>query len=241
MLNAADAQPSDADPLANTLLAGLPLRDQLRVIASSERVELTLGETLCEAGAKIRHVYFPIDSIISLVMPIAGHPSLEVGLVGTEGMFGSPIALGVGVSPLHALVQGSGSALRWTSAAFHKQLAASPALRRRMHRYIYVSMEQSAQSSVCISFHRLEARLSRWLLMTHDRTHTDKLHLTHDLLAQMLGVRRVGITNAAGMLQKRHIVSYSRGLITILNREGLESTSCSCYEAAKDTYQRILG
>jgi CRP-like cAMP-binding protein len=234
-------QPVAVAALTNRLLAGLPARDLRRVIARSERVELTLGETLCEAGGRIRHVYFPLDSIISLLVPIEGHGSLEVGLVGTEGMFGSPVALGVHTSPLHALVQGSGSALRCTITGFRKLFLASPPLRRRMCRYIYVLEEQSAQSSACISFHRLEARLARWLLMTQDRMHSDDLHLTHELLAQMLGVRRVGVTNAAGELQKRRIVEYNRGLITVLSRDGLEQASCACYEKAKDSYQRLLG
>jgi CRP-like cAMP-binding protein len=211
------------------------------MIASSERVALTYGNTLCESGERIQHVYFPIDCIISLLVPIDGHGSLEAGLVGTEGMFGAPIALGVDVSPLQALVQGSGAALRWSAAALRGQLAASPALRQCLHRYIYVSAEQSAQSSACRSFHRLDARLARWLLMTHDRAHSDQFHLTHEFLAQLLGVRRVGVTNAAGALQKHKLVKYSRGDITVLNRASLERTSCGCYQAAKDSYHRILG
>ena len=239
--NVESTRPVAIAALMNQLLAGLPRRDRRRVIASSERVELTLGDSLCDAGARIRHVIFPIDSILSLLTPTAGHADLEVALVGTEGMFGSAIALGVDVSPLHALVQGSGTALRWSSAAFRKQLTDCPALRRRLHRYIYVAAEQSAQSSACIRFHRLEARLARWLLMTHDRAHSNQFHVTHEFLAQMLGVRRVGVTNAAGTLQKRKIVTYSRGNITVLNRARLERSSCECYAAAKRAYQRILG
>ena len=225
----------------NRLLARLPRRDRQRLLARCQRVDLTFGEIVGEPETRIRHVYFPLDSFISLLMPVDGRASLEVELVGNEGMFGIPIVLGVNASPLRGLVQGSGTALRMSAPMFRRQLALSYALQRELDRYIYVRLVQLAQETACICFHLLDARLARWLLMTHDRARSDAFHLTHEFLAKMLGVRRVGITNAAGILQKRKLVSYSRGEIRVLDRAGLEAASCPCYQDARDVYERILG
>jgi CRP-like cAMP-binding protein len=228
-------------PVVNRLVAALPQRDRQRLLAASELVELTIGEILCEPGEQIRHAYFPLEGFISMLLTVDGHAYLELALIGNEGMFGSPFALGVPVSPLRALVQGSGTALRLSPAALRLELERSVALRNTLHRYIYVSLAQLAQVAACNSFHALDARLVRWLLMTHDRAHSDEFHLTHEFLAQMLGVRRVGVTNAASALQKRRLVSYSRGNIKVLDRAGLEAATCSCYQAARNTYERVLG
>ena len=227
-------------PAENRLLAALPGKDRRHLLAGCEQVELGLGAILCEPGETIRHVYFPTDSFISLVTPTDGHSSLEVALVGSEGMCGIPLMLGVDVSPLHAVVQGSGPAWRMDADRFRSELKHSVALRQYLNRYIYVLISQLAQTAACTRFHVVEERLARWLLMTRDRAHSDAFHITHELLAQVLGVRRVGVTKAAGALQRKKLISYSRGDVRIRNIDGLDAASCKCYRTDKETYEHIL-
>jgi CRP-like cAMP-binding protein len=210
------------------------------MVASCDLVELESADVLHEAGSRLRHVYFPTGAYISLVTPLNAAAGLEVALVGNEGMVGLSILLGVAVSPLNHLVQGSGSALRISVPSFQRELQNSPALRHRLNLYVYVKLHQIAQTAACTRFHMLEARLARWLLMTNDRSHSNAFHATHEFLAYMLGVRRVGITKAATFLQTQMLIRYSRGEIAILNRPGLEAISCGCYLADNELYDSIL-
>jgi len=225
----------------NSLIALLSRRDRALLLDISESVELELGAVLCEPGEMIRHVYFPNDGFISLVASIEGTPTLEVGMVGREGMLGAQLVLGINAVPLRALVQGAGAARRIAAVPFGHAISSSRSLQHSLNRYVYVLISQLATSAACTRFHSVGPRLARWLLMTHDRAHSDGLHLTQQFLAQMLGVRRVGITSAASDLQRKGLISYHRGQIKIVDRPGLESAACSCYASDRLAYRGMMG
>jgi len=232
--------PSPRAAATNRLLNALPIRERRDLLARCERVELHFADVLFNPGDRIRHVFFPTDSFISLITPIQGHAGLEVGLVGNEGMCGISLMLGIDAAPLRALVQGAGTAWRMDATAFCSGLTHSAALRRGLSRYLYVVLSQLAQTAACIRFHVVEARLARWILMTRDRTRSETLHITHEALACILGVRRAGITRAASSLQKRKLIRYHRGDIAIIDMRGLQAAACNCYAADKATYDRGL-
>ena len=199
---------NQAIPGINRLLAALAFKDRKQLFTNCEPIELIFAEVLCRA---LQHVYFPTACVISLMTPIIGAADLEVRLIGNEGMLGISLLLGVDGAPFHARVIGAGPAFRMTTPSFLRELEHSPVLQQGLKRYLYVSMSQLAQTAVCLRFHVVEARLARWLLMTHDRAQSDHFHITHEILANMLGVRRVGITKAARSLLKQKLINYRRG------------------------------
>ena len=228
-------------PPGNRLLAALPRSEYQRLRPKLEIVDLVFGNILYNAGDNITHVHFPNDSIVSLLSVVAERSTLEVGIVGNEGMAGLSVFMGVDVSRNRALVQGAGTAMRMKADAFRGESNQLGALHRLLHRYSHSLLTQISQSAACNRFHTVDTRLARWMLMTHDRMGTDKFQLTQDFMANMLGVRREGVSKAAGALQKKKLIHYTRGMITVLNREGLEKAACPCYQIIKDESESFLG
>lgn len=219
--------------LVNERLAALPRHDRDAMLEQSTTVELKLGEVLAEPGQPASHAYFPVGGVIALLASVDKKTTLEVALVGFEGMVGLSLALGADGAPLRARVRVAGTALRVESATFKRLLEHSPEMRADLNRYACSQLAAVAQTAVCTRFHLVEERLARWLLMIHDRAGSDHLELTHSLLAEMLGVRRSGITTAAGVLRQRGFIKYTRGDITIVDRDGLEGASCPCYRIVR--------
>jgi CRP-like cAMP-binding protein len=229
-----------AEKNGNRLLAALPDNELACLAPMLEPVQVEVGDVLYEPGDPIRHIYFPHDSLVSLLGVAEGRMTLEVGLVGREGMLGATVALGHEVAQVRAIVQRAGSASRMDSARFRTEFARNPSLQRVLYRYTDTLLAQAIQIAVCSRFHVLEARLARSLLVTRDRLQSDKFHLTHEFLAHALGVRRVGVTKAASALQQQGLIIYSRGNIEILDLAGLAAASCRCYEIVKDAGEGAL-
>lgn len=192
-------------------------------------------------GERTRYAYFPVESFVSLLTVVGGEVGLEVGMVGIEGMLGAHLALGVTEAPLHALVQGPGTAWRMEAAAFTGELEHSAALRQGIHLYLSVLMSQLATSAGCVRYHEIGPRLARWLLMSQDRADADTFQMTQAFMGYMLGVRRVGVTAAAGALQRAGFIEYRRGRLTVIDRAGLEGAACACYAADRRAYVQALG
>ena len=231
---AADHNGGLAPASGNRLLASLPADDLAHLSLLIDTVTVEVGDVLHEPGQTIRYIYFPADSLISLLAVAEGRMTLEVGSVGREGMLGSSVALGHDVAQVRAVVQRAGRAGRIDSADFCAEFSRTESLQRLLYRYTDTLLAQAIQIAVCSRFHVLEARLARSLLITRDRLQSEKFHLTHEFLAHALGVRRVGVTKAASALQQQKLISYSRGNIEILDSAGLEAVSCRCYELVKD-------
>lgn len=228
-------------PDGNLLLGALPERERERFLAHCRPVDLTLAEVLCASGDPIRNAYFPLRSCISLGARVPGHAALDVSLIGNEGMVGIALLLGLEVSAQVAVVRSAGAALCMEAAPFLQQLSACPALTRILMRYTHLRMSELARNVACTRFHVVEARLARLLLMTQDRLVAGSMHLTHEALADRLGVRRAGVTIAASALQRDALISYHRGEVRVLDRTGLERAACSCYAADTQAYGTIMG
>ncbi len=229
-----------AHPAVNALIQLLPPPQRKHLIAQCEPIELVLSQVLCEPGQVLAHAYFPLQGFVSLVVQVDTHPGLEVGMIGREGMLGSELALGMDTTPWRALSQGAGSCLRLEADSFRQLVQASPELQRVCHNYLLVRLHQLTLSAACERFHVIGPRLARWLLMTQDRAHADTFHVTHEFMALMLGVRRVGVTMAASALQRSGLITYHRGEVTVLHRAGLEAEACSCYLTDKTHYHRLM-
>jgi CRP-like cAMP-binding protein len=225
-----------ADPMSHTqnqLIERLPKAVQRRFLAACEPFELLLSAELSARGSLLTHAYFPITGFISLVIDIDSHPPLEVGMVGRESMLGSELVLGVAKTPWRAVVQGAGSCWRIEARALRQAMDDMPVLNSVLQRSLMVRLHQQALASACERFHPIGQRLARWLLMSQDRADADHFHVTQEFISLMLGVRRVGVTQAASDFQKEGLIQYTRGELQVLDRAGLEREACSCYEADK--------
>jgi CRP-like cAMP-binding protein len=220
----------------NHLLGALPRKDYQKLLPFLEPVKLAFGETLYESHSQIRHVYFPIDCFVSMLTTVDAGRAAEVGLIGSEGMIGIPMALGVAVSPFRAVVQGGGTAMRLKTADFRRSFSNSAALKREVFLFTHLLMIQVAQTAACNRFHVVTQRMARWMLMTRDRVNSSEFRITQEFLALMLGVRRVGVSAAMCRLRERKLIDYRRGTVTILDQEGLIAGACVCYKTVKDSY-----
>jgi CRP-like cAMP-binding protein len=227
-------------PGENRLLGALPRDEYDRLLPHLEKVSLPLRDILYEANGPIAHVFFPLIGVVSLVIMDSDF-TLEVGIIGNEGMVGTPVFLGSERSPTRAIAQIQGEALRMEAEVFQKEIRRDGSLHDLVQRYTQSMINQISQSIVCNHRHSVEKRMCRWLLMSHNRVAADEFPLTHEFLAQMLGVCRPTVTAVAGTLQKAGLISYHRGIITILNRKGLEAASCECYEVVAKESDRLLG
>jgi CRP-like cAMP-binding protein len=220
--------------IPNKLLAALPRKDYLGLIRHLEETPIVFEDIIYRPSETVSDVYFPNSGIVSLLAGTNERASLEVGLVGKEGMVGLGVFLGVEASLNQAVVQGTGSAMKMKATSLRKHCKDGGSLARLLQRYAHSMLAQITQVAVCNQFHSVDKRLARWLLMTHDRMGDDEFQLTQEFLANMLGIRREGVSIAAGDLQKRKLIRYSRGRLKILDRPGLEASSCRCYQIIRD-------
>ena len=215
------------------LLAALSQQDYRRLLPQLKPIVLSFGEVLYESGDTISHVYFPNDAIVSLLSTVNGRTSVEIGMIGNEGMVGVSVLMGVHKSPTRALVHSAGSAMTTASLALQEEVQRIGALNSLLQRYTHSLLTQVCQLSTCNRFHPIDSRLARWLLMSHDRSGSNKLRLTQEFMAEMLGGRREAVNKAIGAMQKKGIIEYSRGRLTILDPPALQRASCVCYRLIK--------
>jgi CRP-like cAMP-binding protein len=224
----------------NRLLAALPKKVFQQMLPKLELITLIFAENIYNPGDIIQDVYFPESGIISLLSAVEEHSTLEVGIVGNEGMVGLPVFLGVEISNNRAVVQGAGFALKMLAKDFLDECLRSVELSHILQRFTHSLMTQISQSAVCNRYHEIEPRLARWLLMTHDRMKTDEFQITQEFLSNMLGVRREAVNKSATHFQQQQLISYSRGNLTILNRKDLETAACRCYSIIKEDYDNQI-
>lgn len=229
------------DALKNHLLAAIPKKEFAHFKSNLESVNLKLGEVIYESGEQMDYIYFPTTAIISLLYIMVNGSTAEIGVAGNEGLVGIALFMGGDTTPNRAVVQSAGGAFRMKAKSLQTEFARGGMFQQLLLRYTQALMTQISQTAVCNRLHSVEQQLCRWLLLSHDRLETDKLIMTHDLIANMLGVRREGVTIAAKHLQDANLISYVRGTMTILDRKGLEAQVCECYKVVNDEYKRLLG
>jgi CRP-like cAMP-binding protein len=228
------------DPKLNLLLAALPAAERARWASQLEPVEMPLGHVLYESGTRLSHVYFPTTSIISLLYVMENGASAEIAVVGQEGIVGISLFMGGESTPSRAVVQSAGQGLRLKANVMMQEFNRGGPVMHLLLRYTQALITQMAQTAVCNRHHSLDQQLCRWLLLSLDRLQSNQLVMTQELIANMLGVRREGVTEAAGQLHKAGLIRYQRGHITILDRAGLERRTCECYAVVKKEYDRLL-
>lgn len=229
------------DPIGNWVLDALPSKDLEQILPHLDSVSFSLGKVIYESGVRMEHVYFPTTCHVSLLYTMIGGETAEMGLVGNEGMVGISLFMGGETTPNRAMVQGSGDALKMKAQEMQSEFKRGGAFQLLLLRYTQALITQISQTAVCNRLHSVEQRLCRWLLMTRDRTQSDELQMTHEFISHMLGIRREGVTIAAGHLQDKGAISYTRGHIKILDRQKLEAHVCECYRVVKDEHQRLFG
>jgi len=232
--------PDPKDPCQNYLLRALPAQETERLFPQLELVPMPLGHVLYESGSQLRHVYFPTTSIVSLLYVMADGASAEIAVVGNEGMVGVALFMGGETTPSRAVVQSAGHAYRLKGQFLKDEFTRAAALQHLLLRYTQALLTQMAQTAVCNRHHSVDQQLCRWLLLSLDRLPSNKLSMTQELIANMLGVRREGVTEAAGKLQVAGLIRYSRGHITVLDRPRLEAQCCECYAVVKKEFDRLL-
>lgn len=228
------------DPCQNNLLAALPKDELARLLPDLELVEMSLGDTLYSPDTQMQHVYFPTTTIVSLLHVMESGASAEIAVVGKEGIVGISLFMGGETTSSWAVVQSAGSAYRLTGQRLKAEFFRAETLQRLLLRYTQALMTQMAQTAVCNRHHTVDQQLCRWLLLSLDRLPSNELTMTQELIANMLGVRREGVTEAAGRLQRDGLIKYVRGKITVLNREGLEHRVCECYRVVKIETDRLM-
>jgi CRP-like cAMP-binding protein len=232
--------PTPNNPKQNYLLAALPASEYERLSPHLELIPLSLGEVIYESGRKLLHVYFPIDSIVSLLYVMENGASAEIAVAGNEGLVGIAVFMGGETTPSRAVVQSAGHAFRLKALLLKQEFNRSGPVQHLLLRYTQALITQMAQTAVCNRHHSVDQQLCRWLLLSLDRLSANELTMTQELIANMLGVRREGVTEAAGKLQDAGLIHYSRGRITVLDRPGLEARACECYAVVKNEFDRLL-